>query len=174
MQTLNIYEVGVDPLPDEHTQIIVFDEVSSYGIFAGVSSSEGSVSYEYHESFDTLNEALKECIIETTKSICHDYEEDINSIGVFIEDVQLIDGMKWLYVHEAYPIISNILMPVQEWEYWKWCVKQGIININSYDEDVFAEHTWYNYTISFNGSSFKVVWRSCQADGMYFSTFEVI
>lgn len=170
MLNLKIYEVGKDPFPEEGMQIILFDNHSSWGgMFSGICSKEGSVSYEYPEEYDTLEDALNECQITT------DYQEvgnfgEVEDIGVYVDDEQLVEGCKFCYVHEAYPILSDIQMPVQEWEYWGKCIELKIISVLTIGFEKFGKYVRTTYMIRFNDKIFNVVWRNSIGQEDYYCT----
>lgn len=191
MKTLKVYQIGVDPLPVDDSQIVFWSSTTSFGIFENSFATEGTVRYLLPEEYETFEEAIAggakidlEC----------NYEDE--DIIIQCNEHQLGEGINWMYVHEYYPVISSVDFPFQKRHYFDVAIKEGWIEVIShkntsvsreeYDEmvantseekshlivdfEVFrARLDGDVFVVSFNGSNFEV---SFQDGGKCFSDYK--
>ena len=145
MKRINVYEVGVDPLPVEGSTISIIDSQSSMGMFEKHFQVEGQVEYITDE--DREEYGLEDVVF------CLDTGHEIK------------DGCKWLYPHEYLPIISDITFPFQDWKYYQIAVSQGWCKQVAIDdsEDWFTapdgtQVRWFHTYVTCNGYEHKVTW----------------
>lgn len=164
MEQLKVYTIGEDNLPLDGTEIILISEKSSFGVFGEVGSVEGVVDYIYDDLTEdeiTLDEALLLFPVDIDGEGFNDEGEPTKIIIELKNKNNLLTrGMKWMYVHEAYPILSNsIKMPIQTKRYWDVAIEIGWIDVLSVDKETLGVYIHYHYKVKFSGKLFNVTWR---------------
>jgi len=124
LKTLTLYEVGINPLPINSTEILVFTTHSSFGIFEGTGSNEGEVCYMYGDIADSLDEALSLGGYISTSEENTDWEEGSMAIIIEVASHSLVDDMMWMYCHEYYDKVAG-MFPFQDKTYWDIAIDKG-------------------------------------------------
>jgi len=176
MRTLTLYEVGVDPLPKDGTEILVFSKHSSFGMFESHSSNEGEVCYMYGDIADSLDEALSLGGYVSTSISDVDHNESSMAISIEAASQSLVDGVLWMYCHEYYDKVAE-MFPFQTKNYWDVAIDEGWLEIKNYELDEYSaipngeEIKFDKYTVTFRGNIFKVVWCVRKSGSKEFSHF---
>lgn len=136
MKHLSVYEIGVDPLPVEGSEVFLITSNCSFGMFEDIGSQEGEVVYMHGDIADTLEEAIKLGGYITTKwEDIRDWDGESLSISIEVEGVgTMTDGDKWMYVHEYLSTVSD-LFPFQSWSSYTIALREGWIEEVSYAKD---------------------------------------
>lgn len=158
MQSIKVYTMGVDPMPLDGLDINIFVGHASFGIFESTSGKE--ITFEYNTGdfdCDTLQEALDKGIeIAETYNDCID--EEGNYVKLYPLDFECdVKGIRWTYVHEHLPIISDIEFPFQSDDVFNSALRHGLIQV--LDKEVVARSEDYIFrylTVRFNDKNFKV------------------
>lgn len=166
MRTLNVYEVGVDPLPDENESIYFYDTHSSFG-FETLTENMGNVSYVWgfgnEDEPETLEEALK--LYPITIDDCGHTDDDITTgitVHVGETEVQLMRGMTWCYEHEYLKAInSDIEFPFQSINNIIAALKKNWITVKSTERELgdFSGEVQpiYEYNVyEYDGNLYKI------------------
>lgn len=180
MIELNVYEVGIDDLPVDGSEIVYFDSTTSYGMFEQYYSVEGPVEYFYGDFADSLEEALEKGYEITIDDDLYNEDGEPIKIDLRCKDRIISRNDKWMYVHEYYPKIGSITFPFQTQEYFEVAIKQGWIELKSREIPVIDYTKFENYDpirhksfegikfiydeVEFNGKLFKVTWTTGRND----------
>tara|TARA_B100002019_G_C21253597_1_gene592590 strand:- start:1550 stop:2167 length:618 start_codon:yes stop_codon:yes gene_type:complete len=168
MRTLKLYEIGVDPLPIDETQIAFFDKQSSFGMFDKHFSQEGTVSYLFGDidNASTLEEAIEKGGF-VSFSLDDENEDEVDYeklIPIMCEETQLLEGFLWCYVHEYLATLDPESFPFQDYKYFQIAHQQNWLNLLDYETvtigdpnspDSFDQHI---QLVAFNNCHFLISW----------------
>jgi hypothetical protein len=182
MKQLNIYEIGVDPLPLEGSEIIYFDSNNCYGMFEQHYEKSGACAYMYGDlgDFNNLGAALGAGyqVDIDTEGFNENYEPE--KITIEVDGTQIFRGCKWVYVHEYLPALDDTMFPFQGWEYYNLALVKGWVlevkvlrelrtSFNERGKDV--EVAYRDVLTRFSGKDFVVEWSSYGDKDYHLSRF---
>jgi hypothetical protein len=185
MKSLNFYEIGVDSLPIDGTQITIFDKQSQFGMFENHFERHGKVEYLYGDIADSLEEALDKGGWINTDINKQDLDDNL-LIPLSLEGGELFDGIMWVYEHEYMAVLDDHFFPFQDPEYWDIAFEHGWMEFISKRIDVvkdgepgclkgWEETHWQYYTVEFNDKTFEVLWISNSSDKLgHLQSYEVV
>lgn len=164
MKTLKVYEVGVDPLPVDGTEVIVTSTTMVYDVFEMLERKEGEVVYMYGDIASTYTEAVDQGgFVTTDPTVIADWNEDSLAITVDVDNYgSLVDGDMWIYSHEFYYTLTGVF-PFQCERTYNIAKAQGWLEEFSHeqtepkeiDEDVYS---WITNVVKFEGDEFSIRW----------------
>lgn len=135
MKTINVYEVGVDPLPLVGMEICYWENHVSFGTFSNYEMKNGSVGLcvpdgeEYDENKIFIGE---EEIEDNGDSSCFDEWGLPTKQMLYIDDPDIIltRGMRWMYEYEYLNALgADDIFPFQEADAFNAAVKHGFIDV---------------------------------------------
>lgn len=163
MKTLTLYEVGIDTLPKDGAEILVFTKHSSFGMFEGHSSNEGKVCYMYGDIADSLDEALSLGGYISTSEDDTAWEEGSMAITIDVASYSLVDGVLWMYCHEYYDKVAG-MFPFQDKEYWDVAIEEGWLIVEQCIQDTYwdtphgEQIKFDKWIVRFRESRYDVTW----------------
>jgi hypothetical protein len=160
MKTLTLHELSLQDMPEDGLPIIFFTSTSSFGMFEQHLTKQGNAEYMYGDIADSLEEA-----IQLGGFIClsRSHEDDELAIPLLVDDTYLYEGCLWMYEHEYYPVLDPDHFPFQDWYYYKWAEKNGLIDVVCIDSER-VEHPdhgillFVDHRVLYNDKEWVVCW----------------
>lgn len=167
MMKLNVYEVGVDPLPEIGSSVVLFDNKLFFGTQVSDCIVSGEVLVNYGDFADTLKEALESTEVDIDGECC-DVNGNYTKLSYYVdtEEKTLLRGVRWMYEHELLTAInSEIEFPFQTHTSLTVALKKKWIysdEILSQTEKLFdgGRHIFTTVRYIYNGKPFVTRWVS--------------